>query len=322
MVYILFIIGFILLITGAEWLVTGSASVAKKFNISEMVIGLTIVSIGTSAPELIVNVIASLNGNSEIAIGNIFGSNIANVLLILGLTALIYPVPIRKNTIRTDIPFVLIATLLVGFLANSHLSNLNNDSVQGELSVNFLEGALLLLFFLIFISYALKINKKNTDEPEQNIKEKPMKISVALIAIGITCLFFGGKWVVDGAVAISGILGLSEGFVGLTIVAVGTSLPELVTSIVAARRKNVDIAVGNVIGSNIFNLLWVIGLSAMINPLNFKVINNLDILVMIFSTLLILVVVTFNKKFYIARWSGALFVSLYIIYIAYLLYRG
>jgi len=314
-VYILFIIGFILLIKGAEWLVDGSASIARTYKISEMTIGLTIVSIGTSAPELIVNVIASFKGNSDIAIGNIFGSNIANIFLILGVTALIYPVPIRKNTIRTDIPFVLIATLLVGFLANAHITKMADG-----LFISRLDGVILLVFFLIFLSYVFKMSKENPPDFEVGVK-KSTGISVLLVIAGVTCLFFGGKWVVDGAVKIAQLLKLSESFIGLTIVAIGTSLPELVTSVIAARKHNVDIAVGNVIGSNVFNLLWVIGVSAVINPLAFDWSNNFDILVMLFSATLILLVITFNKKFSISKISGGLFVVLYAIYIVYLLLR-
>jgi len=322
LVYILFVIGFILLIKGADWLIKGSASLAKRFRVSDMVIGLTVVSIGTSAPELIVNVIASINGNSGIAIGNIFGSNISNVLLILGLTAIVYPIPIRKNTIRTDIPFVLVATLLVGFLANAQIIFWEGANIKTELYFSFWDGLILLLFFGIFLIYAFQINKRTEEIPELSPEAKSPAFSSFLVLIGIACLFFGGKWVVEGAVNIAAVIGLSEGFVGLTIVAVGTSLPELVTSVIAARQKNVDIAVGNIVGSNIFNLLWVIGISAMINPLKFTVLNNVDILVMLFTSILILLVVTLNKRFHITRLSGFIFVGFYLAYIVYLFYRG
>jgi len=316
MVYLLFIVGFILLVKGAEWLVDGSASVARKYKISDMTIGLTIVSIGTSAPELIVNIIASIKGNSDIAIGNIFGSNIANVLLILGLTAVIYPIPIRKNTIRTDIPFVLVATLLVGFLANAHIF-----VQKPSLIISRGDGFILLLFFCVFLSYVFQMSKNNPPKFDP-IVEKPIKISMLLILVGVASLFFGGKWVVEGAIQIARLFNLSEKFIGLTIVAVGTSLPELVTSVIAARKHNADIAVGNVVGSNVFNLLWVIGISALIHPLEFDWSNNFDILVMLFSSTLIVFVIYFNKKkYHISRWIGGVFVLLYVFYILFLLLR-
>lgn len=325
MIYVLFVIGFVLLIKGAEWLVVGSASVAKHYRISDMFIGLTIVSIGTSAPELVVNVIASIANKSEIAIGNIFGSNISNILLILGLTAIIYPIPIRRNTIRTDIPFVLVATLMVGFLANAKIFVFSApEKFKDELYLTNYDGIMLLLFFILFLSYALKMNTRSNkcSTAEEVVDMKPINKSVFFIILGVICLFFGGKWVVAGAVEISAKVGLSEGFVGLTIVAIGTSLPELVTSLIAASKKNVDIAVGNIIGSNIFNLLWVLGVSALINPLKFYSAHNFDILVMLFSSALIVIVISFNKRISIGRWSGILFVGFYLIYLAYLFYRG
>lgn len=322
-----------LLIKGAEWLITGSASIAKKYSISSMVIGLTIVSVGTSAPELIISLIAIAGEKSSIAIGTIFGSNISNVLLILGLTALIYPIPIRRNTVRTDILFVLIATLLVGFLANAKIfairdlsdstnSILSAKSSLYDLAISRGDGIILLFFFLLFLSYAIKMNKKDEEGYKSDILEKPIKQSVIYLLAGVVFLFFGGKWVVEGASEIAVLLGFSEGFVGFTIVAIGTSLPELVTSLMAAYKKNVDMAVGNIIGSNIFNLLWVIGVSALFRPLHFCPENNFDILVMLFSATLIIMVIAVNKRVAITKWSGILFLILYAGYIAYLFYRG
>lgn len=327
MIYILFLLGFVLLMKGADWLITGASSIARKFNVSEMFIGLTIVSVGTSAPELIVNVLASIAGNSEIAVGNVFGSNIANVLLILGIMAIISPVPIRKSTIRTDIPFVLVATLLVGFLANARLFSQYGYHQGADLIITRLDGVLLLLCFALFLSYALKMKSESSAACQQmpDEKETPkisLSKSLVLIFAGVVFLFFGGKWIVDGAVAIATLLGLSQGFVGLTVVAVGTSIPELVTSVMAARRKNVDMAVGNIVGSNIFNLLWVIGVSALINPLKFHEVNNLDILVMLFSSALIIVLISLNKRFAMNRVSGILFILFYAAYLTFLVYRG
>ncbi|HYX10223.1 MAG TPA: calcium/sodium antiporter [Bacteroidales bacterium] len=319
LVYILFIAGFIFLLKGADILVKGSVSLARRYHIPEMVVGLTIVSFGTSMPELVVNILASIHGNSDMAIGNIFGSNIANVLLILGMSAIISPLPIHRNTVFSEIPFMLVATLLVGFLANASLF-----SSSAELSVSRTDGMIIMFFFILFMAYTFSVARNNKDEFSDEDKQQEITSlkSLFYIILGLTGLFLGGKWVVDGAVQIAGLLGMSESFIGLTIVAIGTSLPELVTSMVAASRKNIDIAVGNVIGSNIFNLLWILGVSAIIKPLDFEVINNLDILVMIFSSTLIILAMSFNRKRSIGRLSGVIFVLLYVVYIIYLIQRG
>ena len=262
LVYLLFVVGFVLLIKGADWLVAGSASIAKKYNISDLVIGLTIVSMGTSMPELIVNVIASLSGNSEIAIGNVLGSNIANVLLILGVAAFIYPLTIKNSTIMSEIPFSIIAVLLVAFVANAAIFD---DQMAQMLSR--WDGVLLLLFFGLFMVYILKLAKEGRTDMLEDTPDETLTMgkSTVFVLLGMVGLFLGGKWVVEGAVAIANEFGLSQNLIGLTIVAIGTSLPELVTSAVAAMKKNTDIAVANVVGSNIFNLLWVLGLSAVIS---------------------------------------------------------
>ncbi|TXK37084.1 calcium/sodium antiporter [Pontibacter qinzhouensis] len=317
--YILFIAGFVLLIIGADILVTGSTSLAKRYNISDMVVGLTIVSFGTSLPELIINIIASMSGNSELAIGNIFGSNVANLLLILGIAALICTLPIKRNTVLTEIPFSLIATLLVGFLANAVL-------FEGDkyLHISRTDGGILLFFFVLFMAYIYNIAKTNNDpEPEEDTGPvMSMGKSMLYILLGVVGLFFGGQWVVNGAVQIAGILGMSESLVGLTVVAVGTSLPELVTSAMAAYRRNIDIAVGNVIGSNIFNLLWILGISAIINPLPFDVVSNTDIVMMIFASTLLIVAIPVGKKNAIDRWNGILFLLVYVVYVIFLINRG
>src|SRR5690606_11684784 len=267
LIYILFAIGFVMLAKGADVLVSGASAIARRFNISEMVVGLTIVSMGTSMPELIVNVLASLKGQPDLAIGNIFGSNVANVLLIIGITAIICPLPLRRSTILSEIPFSLIATLLVGFLANVAIFQ-NKPTMM----ITRTEGLVLLFFFLLFMAYIFNIAKTNKDPEIQDSPSMSMPKAVIFVLIGIFALFLGGKWVVDGAVNIAQYFGLSESFIGLTIVAIGTSLRELVTSVLAAYRKNIDIAVGNVIGSNIFNLLWILGITAVVNPIPFNLI--------------------------------------------------
>ncbi len=317
LIYFLFFIGFILLTKGADVLVTGASAIARRFQISDMVVGLTVVSFGTSLPELVVNVVSSINGQSDLAIGNIFGSNVANLLLIIGIAAIICPLPIRQNTILSEIPFSLIATLLVGFLANVAIFH-----EAGELMVSRMDGVVLLFFFLLFMAYIYNIAKTNHDTGEQSLSDLKLPKAVLYVLVGMGALFLGGKWVVEGAVELARSFGFSESFIGLTVVAIGTSLPELVTSAMAAYRKNIDIAVGNVIGSNIFNLLWILGVSAVINPIPFNEINNADVLMMIFSSTLLIVVLPFGRKNTVGRLNGLLFLGIYVAYIIFLVQRG
>ncbi|WP_317192613.1 calcium/sodium antiporter [Fulvivirga lutea] len=319
MVYILFVLGFVFLIKGADWLVDGASNIAQKYNVSQMIIGLTIVSFGTSLPELLVNINASVTGNPELAIGNIFGSNIANILLILGVSALITPLPITKNIYFSEIPFSLVATLLVGFLANAALF-----TDERSLALSRLDGIILLVFFVLFMGYIYVVFKSDKSEltKETTVSTQPMGKSLLLILAGLVGLYFGGDWVVNGATVIAEQFGLSQTFIGLTVVAIGTSLPELFTSAVAAFKKNTDIAVGNVVGSNIFNLLWILGVSAVIRPLPFDVASNTDIVMIIFSSTLLIFAVAVGKGARIVRWEGALFVAVYVAYIVYLVYRG
>ena len=320
LIYILFGLGFVVLIKGADLLVLGSSSIAKRFNVSEMIIGLTIVSFGTSLPELLVNLTASFKGSSEIAIGNIFGSNIANILLILGVSSIIRALPITKNIYFSEIPFSLIATLLVGFLANAAL--LSDHRV---LTLSRLDGSILLVFFCLFLGYIYVVHRSNETPQDVTINTSELlskKKSVLYILGGLVGLYFGGDWVVNGAVKIAQDFGLSETFIGLTVIAIGTSLPELFTSAVAAYKNNTDIAVGNVVGSNIFNLLWILGISAVVRPLPFDVASNTDIVMIIFASALLLFAVAVGKGAKIVRWEGALFVLVYLGYIYYLVQRG
>ena len=316
--YILFALGFVLLIKGADWLVSGATSVAKKYRISDMVIGLTIVSMGTSMPELVVNILASLSGSAELAVGNVFGSNVANILLILGVAALIYPLPLQRSTVMSEIPFSLMAALLVGFLANAALF----DKYQG-LIISRTDGGILLFFFALFMLYIFKVAREDSEhEVKETYQEQPMLRAVGLVLLGMFSLFLGGKWTVDGATAIATQLGMSESFIGLTVVAIGTSLPELVTSAVAASRRNTDIAVGNAVGSNIFNLLWILGISAVIHPLPFNVLSNFDILMIIFASTLLILSVSLERKRQVGRASGVAFLLCYVAYVVFLLQRG
>jgi cation:H+ antiporter len=283
------------------------------------VIGLTIVSFGTSAPELVVNLLASLQGNTDIAIGNVIGSNIANILLILGVSACIYPLAVQRGTVWKEIPFALLAVVLVLLMANDAVIDGGATSVLSRT-----DGFILLSFFVIFLYYIFGISKQsaNQAEADDSIKQLPWLTSIGMSVVGITGLAVGGKWIVDGAVLFASSLGVSEALIGLTIVAVGTSLPELATSAVAAYRKNVDIAVGNVIGSNIFNVFWILGLSAAINPLPFTTTLNFDLLVVVGATLLLFIALFIGRKHTLERWQGGLMVALYVAYLVFLVLRG
>jgi cation:H+ antiporter len=322
MTYLFFVLGFVVLIKGADLLVQGASSIGKKFNLSPLIIGLTIVSFGTSLPELLVNIMASFSGSAELAIGNVFGSNVANVLLILGVTAIIQPLPITRNTYFSEIPFSLVATLLVGFLANASIET--QGIANGGLLLSSFDGYVLLFFFSLFLGYIYIVSKQNEgiEAKQTEVKEETWVKSIGYIIIGIMGLYFGGQWVVDGAIEIAVIFGLSETFIGLTVVAIGTSLPELVTSIVAAINKNTDIAVGNAIGSNIFNLLWILGLSAVIKPLPFEVASNMDVFMIIIASTFLIMAVVIGRKPIISRWEGMWFVLAYIAYMVFLINRG
>ncbi|MEK9147459.1 MAG: calcium/sodium antiporter [Patescibacteria group bacterium] len=312
--YILFVIGFVLLIKGADLLVNGSVSIAKKLKISSIVIGLTIVAFGTSAPEFIVNIFASIQGNSEIAIGNILGSNIANILLILGISAIIYPITANKNTILKEIPLSLLAIVVLGIMANDKIIDGGNFS-----SITRVDGIILLSFFIIFLYYIFGITKSTDDIVEKNqIKIFGYPKTVLFIVLGLVCLFIGGKWIVDGAVKIAEFFDISQSLIGLTIVAVGTSLPELATSAVAAYKKQSDIAIGNIVGSNIFNIFWILGVSSLIRPLPFNNSSNGDIVMTIFASVILFLAMFVGKKRVIKRWQGVFMVILYFTYVAFL----
>jgi cation:H+ antiporter len=319
LIYVLFFVGFFLLIKGAEFLVEAASALAKTMGVSDLVIGLTIVSIGTSLPELIVNILASAQGNSDIAIGNVYGSNICNVLLILGMSAIIRKLPLSKDTVIAEIPFSMAAIMIIGFLGNAEIWG-DTDTLEG---LSRYDGILVLFFFLLFFAY---IAMTAINDRKNNTNERPPKLNAlkewGLIIAGIAMLFFGGKWVVDGAVHFATLLGMSQAFIGLTIVAIGTSLPEMMTSLVAARKGNVNVAVGNVVGSNIFNLLWILGLSAVISPLPMNKANNFDAFVVLLASTLIVLLMIISRKLEVKKWHGVVYVLTYCIYVMYLLARG
>ncbi len=320
MAYFFLLLGFIMVIKGADFLVDGASSLAKRLKVSDLVIGLTIVAFGTSMPELVVNVYASIKGTAEIAIGNVLGSNIFNILLILGIASIIFPLKVTKGTAWKEIPLSLLAALVISFMANDALIEGRNFS-----SLSRIDGFVLLAFFVIFMAYVFSIAKdvSNTGNNEaQSTKIYSLFISVIFVLSGLGLLVLGGKWVVDGAVALAQVLGASENLIGLTIVAAGTSLPELATSVTAALKKNSDIAVGNVVGSNIFNIFWILGVSATVRPLPFNSAANIDILMTIFASFILFVFLFIGKKHLLERWQGGMFLFVYIAYLVFLIQRG
>jgi cation:H+ antiporter len=304
-----------LLIKGADFLVDGSSSIARQFNVSDLVIGLTVVAFGTSAPELFVNIVASINGNTDIAVGNVLGSNIANILLILGVSSLIHPLTVTKGTVWKEIPFSLLAALVLGILANDQFIDKKDVS-----SLTRSDGLILFCFFIIFLYYSVTIARE-IEGMERHVpsRKNDLTKSVLLILAGFAGLIIGGKFVVDGAVRLALHFGLSQSLVGLTIVAVGTSLPELATSAVAAYKKNMEIAVGNVVGSNIFNIFFVLGISAIIKPLPFQTRSNIDIGMVIFASLLMFVFMFTGKKRSFDRWEGVVSLILYAAYLTFII---
>jgi cation:H+ antiporter len=310
-------IGLALLWKGADAVVTSAVAFAKRYQVSEVAIGLTLVSVGTSLPELVVNVVASFRGSADLAIANVLGSNVANTLLILGMAAFVRSLPIRDTTLYSEIPFSMTAALLVGFLANAHMF-----SQAAEISLSRLDGVILLAFFGLFGAYIYQTWSGGvTNIPGQKRPGTLFKPAL-LFAAGAAALTLGGHWTVQAALDIGRGLGVSESFMGLTVVAVGTSLPELVTSVLAAYRGQVGLAVGNVVGSNIFNLLWVLGLSTLIRPMPFDVVSNADIVVVLAATTLLLVAVALGKPLAIDRREGSTFLLAYACYIAFVVQRG
>ncbi len=309
------ILGLVLILIGANALTDGAAAVAKKFKISNLVIGLTIVAFGTSAPELTVSVVSALKGSSDMAIGNVVGSNIFNTLMIIGCTSLIVPIAVTKGTARKEIPLCILAAVALFICSNDQL--LDNSALPNILSRT--DGLLLLCFFIIFLGYTFAI-AKNSDETEGGqIKELPVWKSAIFIIAGLAALVFGGQLFVEGASGIARALGVSESIIGLTLVAGGTSLPELATSIVAALKKNPGIAIGNAVGSNLFNIFFVLGVSTTIKPMALGDITNFDLIALILSSILLWLFAVFFKKRLITRVEGAVMIIGYVAYTTYLI---
>jgi cation:H+ antiporter len=316
MTYILFVVGIYLLVRSADWIVDGASSLAKKLGVSSLIIGLTVVAFGTSLPELVVNLFAALEGNGEIAFGNIVGSNIANVLLVLGVTAMITNVKVKSNTVWKEIPFALLAAFALFALTSKIFFG------SGHF-LNWFDGVILLGLFGVFLVYVFRMafgDKKKIDFPEDS-DEGNLAIVFSLVA-GLVGIYFGGRWVVEGAILIASNFGLSEYLISATVIAIGTSLPELVVCVIAALKKNVDLAVGNVIGSNIFNVLWVLGIVPIVAPIRIPDFIGFDIGIMFLSTLILFVFMFTGKKRHLSLENGAIFVFFYVLYISVVVLRG
>lgn len=302
----LLIVGFVMLTKGADWFVDGSSALAFRLGIPQLVIGLTIVAMGTSAPEAAVSITSALKGNEGITVGNVVGSNIMNILLILGIASVIVPLAVQKSTRMIEIPYMIAITVLFGVLGST-----------GEM-VTRVEGGILWIAFLIYLGYLLWMAKKGKEDNEPDEKQKSLPVQLLMILGGLVCIVLGSDFVVDGATEIAKVIGISERIIGLTIVAFGTSLPELVTSVTAARRGNADIAIGNIVGSNVFNILFVAGTSALISPIVFESKFVLDTAVATATAVLLLVCVC-NKEGKLKRSGGIIMLAAYAVYFVKLL---
>jgi len=311
----LIIVGFVMLIVGANFLVNGSSSIAKKMHIPEIIIGLTIVSIGTSMPELLVSITSATKGFSDMAMGNVVGSNIANLLLILGLSAMVKPVKFKRETRLLEIPICLFITTV--FIV---LCNVGQD-------VSRIDAIILTILFILFISYTIGMDKKgeefDKEDGEENAQTEIKKTSklrdIINIILGIVLLKIGGDFTVNNAVNIATIFGWSEKLISVTILAVGTSLPELVTSISAAFKGNSDIAIGNILGSNIFNMLLIIGVSALIKPITYNLSYNRDLIILAFATIVLALFPIIPPKNQMSRTNGTIYFCLYLAYLGLLI---
>ena len=316
--YVLLAIGFVALVKGADYFVDGAAGLARRLGVSDLAIGLTVVAFGTSAPELFVNLLAAAQGTTQIALGNIVGSNIANVLLIVGLAALLRPLAVTRSMVWREIPFALLAALVLAVMASDRLLDRGSASV-----VSRSDGVVLLGFFAVFLYYTASIARQRSELPVPPAMPGELSIRGALVRIvaGLVGLVLGGQWIVNGAVALARTLAVPETAIGLTIVAVGTSLPELATSVVAARKNNPDIAVGNVVGSNIFNVFFVLGVSATIRPLPVEPGQAIDLAVMVGATMLLFAAMFTGGRHRVDRWEGGVLLALYACYLGAVIYR-
>ena len=332
--YVLLIVGFVCLIKGADLFVDGSSNVAKLLKVPSIIIGLTVVAFGTSMPEASVSISSALVGANELAVSNVVGSNIFNLLVVLGASALILPVCVQKDSVKKEIPFsilctvALLGTLFMGMKSttvNKEVDGFFTEVVENTYTLGWVAGLILLALFAFYmywqISAALKARKNGTAvEEEEDGKKISLPKSLIFIVIGIAAIILGGNWVVDGATSIAYTFGMSETLVGMTIVAVGTSLPELVTSMVAAKKGESDIALGNVIGSNIFNIIFILGFSCLVSPIT---VGTEAVIDTAFAIVISAVAVLFSAtKLKFERWEGGVFVATYAVYLTYMILRA
>ena len=308
---LLLIIGLALVLGGANFLTDGAASIAKRFRLSDLVIGLTVLAFGTSAPELTVSLMAALKGSADIAIGNVIGSNIFNILAIVGITALIMPLTMSNSTIRIEIPLTILSSAVLFFMANDRLFDMAGENV-----ITRTEGFILLAFFLIFLFYTFNMSKG--EESPGQVRQFALPLSIIMVIGGLVALVFGGDLFVDNAAMLAGRMGVSESVVAITIVAGGTSLPELVTTLVAAIKKRPGMAIGNIVGSNLFNILLILGVSSSISPIRIQGITVVDYGIFILSAILLYVFGLFFGDKTIKRFEGSILLSLFICYTVYL----
>lgn len=302
---LLLVVGFSMLVKGADWFVDGAAGIAERFGLSHLVIGLTIVAMGTSAPEAAVSLTAALHGNAGITIGNVVGSNILNILVILGIAAVITPIAVARSTIKIEIPFMILVTIALMIMG-----------ATGNV-ITFAEGAILWLLFVAYLLYLLRMAKTNKEEITSELKQQSIWKMILFTVIGMVLIIWGSDITVKAATSIAQTLGMSQRFIGLTIVALGTSLPELVTSIAAARKGEADIAIGNIVGSNIFNILFVVGTTALITPVAFEAGFILDTLICVMTGLVLWLFVFQKKKLSFS--SGAIMLAGYTAYFVHLI---
>ena len=325
--YLMFILGLALLIKGASWLVDGSSSLAKNIGVPTFIIGLTIVTLGTTLPEFFVSIIATLNGEGEIVLGNIIGSNLTNILLVFGLAAVITKIRIKVHASTTlkEVPFALLATIVLFIITNKTL--INGDE---SFYIHRADGILMILFLAIFIYYVVELARENEEVFKSKFRGGKIKVrsyterytQYLVILAGVVSLYLGSRWVVSSVGQIATDFGVSTFVISATTLAIGTSLPELFTAITAALKNNVDIAVGNVVGANIFNVFWALGVSAVIAPLRVPSFILLDIIFLVFVTFLLFLFLFFGRRDEFEKWQGISFVFIYVIYVLFLFLRG
>lgn len=313
--FLLFALGIFFLVNGADWIVDSSSSIAKRLGVSSLIIGLTIVAFGTSLPELVVNVMAALNNNGEIAFGNVIGSNIANVLLVLGVVACFGTIALKRETVWHEIPFALLASFVLFAMVGNLFSY--KEYLDGG------DALILLALFGIFLYYIFLMAQKNKKEFNvEAVVDKNAFVTGAKLILGVVAIYFGGKWVIDGATEIATIFGVSSFLIGVTVIAIGTSLPELVVSVMAIRKGNPGLAIGNVVGSNIFNVCWVLGIVPLINPIEIPIGVAFDVGIMFLATLTLFLFVFVSKRHELRRGDGMLMLLAYVAYILFAVSKG